>query len=227
MPGVNQSGVVPASGDDNVLPAPSADEFDEEEVDLDTRDFDEEDEDFDEDDEDLETRDFDEEDEDLEEDDEEPSELERRTPKKTKAAPGPKPTKAPKPKVTKAPKPKTTKAKSTKAKSTKAKTTKKATKTTKAATTTKVTKTKASKTTKATGTAVASAVSLAYTQFTLSESQVLTFIAQCPIKKPAKKTRTFSARTYDFVARLFERDNEEFVGWHGTNSVRLVRIFRV
>ncbi|KAM5545045.1 hypothetical protein V8D89_001156 [Ganoderma adspersum] len=207
---------------------PIANDLDDEAISLDERGFDDEGADLDEVDEDLETRDFDDaedvdpDDEDVDSNEEEDDALERRAAKKTKAAPKPKPTKAPKPKTTKAvapPKTKTTKAKTTKAKTTKAKTTAKETttkpaKTTKVKTTAKPTKTakpttkpaktktskavpKVSKTTKATGTAGPSA---------------------CPIKKPAKKPRAFTARAYDYIAHLFERDNEEFVGWHGTNS---------
>ena len=32
-------------------------------------------------------------------------------------------------------------------------------------------------------------------------------------------------RAFDYVAHLFARDNEEFIGWHGTNSVCLIRRF--
>ncbi|KAM5541309.1 hypothetical protein V8D89_004863 [Ganoderma adspersum] len=89
-----------------------------------------------------------------------------------------------------APKPKTTKVKTT------VKATRKGPTKTTMVTATKSTKT-AKATTKPTGTATPSA---------------------CPIKKPAKKSRALITRAYDYIARLFEQDNAEFVGWHGTNS---------
>ncbi|KAJ6577590.1 hypothetical protein B0H19DRAFT_564102 [Mycena capillaripes] len=39
----------------------------------------------------------------------------------------------------------------------------------------------------------------------------------CPIKKPAT-TRTLASRAYEYIAHLFARDDQEFIGWHGTNS---------
>ncbi|KAI1785272.1 hypothetical protein LXA43DRAFT_147172 [Ganoderma leucocontextum] len=181
-PGVNQGGVVPAPDEGDLVPAPGVDQFTEEgvSVDLGARDFDEDDTGLDEEDIDA-------------DEEEEPSTLERRASKKTKAASKPKTTKAPQPKTTKA---KTTKVRKTTAKAT---TTMKPAKTTKAIATFKPAKTakatskpaKASKTAKATGTATPSS---------------------CPIKKPTKKPRGFAH------AHLFERDNEEFIGWHGTNS---------
>ncbi|PIL32792.1 hypothetical protein GSI_04909 [Ganoderma sinense ZZ0214-1] len=208
-PGVNLGGVLPAPSDDgDLVPAPSANELDEQDIslDLDERDLDgdEDLEDEDEDEDDLEARDFNDEDDiDLDEEDaDEEGSLERRAAKKTKAAPKPKTTKAAVPKTAEA---KTTKVKTTAkatprkpAKTTKVKTTVKPPKTAKITTRPAKTKTsKTSKTTKATGTAAPSA---------------------CSIKKPAKKPRAFTSRAYDYVAHLFERDNEEFVGWHGTNS---------
>ena len=165
MPTDSDESLVPVARADqgSLASAPGANECDEEEVDLEGREFD---------DDSAETRDFDEKNE------VHSSNVERRAGKTTKAAPQPKPTKAPKPKTTKAPKPKTTKAKTTKTKAT-AKPTKavKTATTAKPTKTAKVTKTKASKTTKATGTAKPSAVSVADTESTPSELPILTFIA--------------------------------------------------
>ncbi|KAJ6538977.1 hypothetical protein B0H19DRAFT_1269353 [Mycena capillaripes] len=46
--------------------------------------------------------------------------------------------------------------------------------------------------------------------------------ASCPVRKSAATKTTAKttpvARAYEYVAHLFERDNQEFIGWHGTNS---------
>ena len=36
---------------------------------------------------------------------------------------------------------------------------------------------------------------------------------------PTTKPKTVGARAYDYITDLFQRDNSEFIGWHGTNSV--------
>ena len=42
---------------------------------------------------------------------------------------------------------------------------------------------------------------------------------QCSVKSKPKTKKPFFARASDYVAHLFERDSQEFIGWHGTNSV--------
>lgn len=130
---------------------------------------------------------------------------------KTKAAPKP-------PKTTKPAPPKPPK--TTKAKTSKTKPTGKPTKPTK---TSKATS-KPSKTAKPTGTSKPSSVGIDYTGSTRFQLVTLTLVWQCPVKKPPpKKPRAFITRAYDhIVPHLFQRDNEEFIGWHGTNSVRPV-----
>ena len=49
---------------------------------------------------------------------------------------------------------------------------------------------------------------------------------QCavPPKTKPKFKLPFFKRVTDYVTHLFERDSQEFIGWHGTNSVGLAAI---